>query len=434
MRKEKNYMALIKCPECGREVSDKAESCPQCGYPISKLGEEKGNDSGIEKMEEQEEKVISDSKDISDAAEHEADKKEENEVASVSQENKPIPKKPMSKKTKIIVGVVVGILIIGGIGGYVCTQNMRDYNEAKKFMSDGQYEEASKIFKELGDYKNASERYNECLYVQAKQLYDGLQFADAEEIFTSLDDYKDAKELLEDCQYQQTVDAEFLRALKDGLEKRWDVSNASKEEDVETYRKCVNIELDKLKQFNDKEFNDSKLGEYASEYIGYLQKSLKALDYYAVDYTKYVLGWNKIYGDRCILLEKFMDEYDLAMDSKYDSTVTEFKATATAAKEQNEFNKEIDKLVEQCAIEAYVGEYDQKMAKVSLKNTTDYTFEYFYLNINLLDENGTIVETTTTNQISNFVPGQDAILDVYRSKDFVSANFEAHYQSGNYYQ
>jgi uncharacterized membrane protein YvbJ len=28
-------MALIKCPECGKEISDKALSCPQCGYPIS---------------------------------------------------------------------------------------------------------------------------------------------------------------------------------------------------------------------------------------------------------------------------------------------------------------------------------------------------------------------------------------------------------------
>lgn len=28
-------MALIKCSECGREVSDKAESCPQCGAPIA---------------------------------------------------------------------------------------------------------------------------------------------------------------------------------------------------------------------------------------------------------------------------------------------------------------------------------------------------------------------------------------------------------------
>lgn len=29
-------MALIKCPECGKEVSDKACSCPNCGFPILK--------------------------------------------------------------------------------------------------------------------------------------------------------------------------------------------------------------------------------------------------------------------------------------------------------------------------------------------------------------------------------------------------------------
>lgn len=28
-------MALIKCPECGKEMSDIAESCLNCGYPIS---------------------------------------------------------------------------------------------------------------------------------------------------------------------------------------------------------------------------------------------------------------------------------------------------------------------------------------------------------------------------------------------------------------
>lgn len=29
-------MALIKCSECGTEVSDKASSCPKCGAPIAK--------------------------------------------------------------------------------------------------------------------------------------------------------------------------------------------------------------------------------------------------------------------------------------------------------------------------------------------------------------------------------------------------------------
>lgn len=27
-------MALIKCPECGKRVSDKAGNCPNCGCPI----------------------------------------------------------------------------------------------------------------------------------------------------------------------------------------------------------------------------------------------------------------------------------------------------------------------------------------------------------------------------------------------------------------
>ena len=27
-------MALIKCPECGKEISDKAAACPNCGCPV----------------------------------------------------------------------------------------------------------------------------------------------------------------------------------------------------------------------------------------------------------------------------------------------------------------------------------------------------------------------------------------------------------------
>ena len=30
-------MALIKCPECGKEISSLAKSCPNCGCPIEKM-------------------------------------------------------------------------------------------------------------------------------------------------------------------------------------------------------------------------------------------------------------------------------------------------------------------------------------------------------------------------------------------------------------
>jgi hypothetical protein len=31
-------MALIKCPECAKEISDTVSNCPHCGYAIKKPG------------------------------------------------------------------------------------------------------------------------------------------------------------------------------------------------------------------------------------------------------------------------------------------------------------------------------------------------------------------------------------------------------------
>lgn len=31
-------MALIKCPECGKEISDQADRCIHCGYPLRFTG------------------------------------------------------------------------------------------------------------------------------------------------------------------------------------------------------------------------------------------------------------------------------------------------------------------------------------------------------------------------------------------------------------
>lgn len=48
-------MALIKCPECGKEISDKAASCPNCGCPlelkqINDVKEEKENNTDEDKF------------------------------------------------------------------------------------------------------------------------------------------------------------------------------------------------------------------------------------------------------------------------------------------------------------------------------------------------------------------------------------------------
>ena len=47
-------MALINCPECKSEVSDKAEKCPKCAFPINPsepITKEVINDAGNKSSE-----------------------------------------------------------------------------------------------------------------------------------------------------------------------------------------------------------------------------------------------------------------------------------------------------------------------------------------------------------------------------------------------
>ena len=53
-------MALIKCPECGKEISDKAESCPNCGCPASEILSKK-NDRDTEVLINEFQKAIKES-------------------------------------------------------------------------------------------------------------------------------------------------------------------------------------------------------------------------------------------------------------------------------------------------------------------------------------------------------------------------------------
>lgn len=41
-------MALINCPDCNKEISDKAPTCPGCGAPIANDREAKG--SGVQHL------------------------------------------------------------------------------------------------------------------------------------------------------------------------------------------------------------------------------------------------------------------------------------------------------------------------------------------------------------------------------------------------
>ena len=104
-------MALIKCPECGREkVSDSAEMCPDCGYGIKAHFQEIERKKLLEQQKLEREKQYEESKRI-------REEKERAELDTIK-----MPCKPSIGQSLLIFGIVfvpfmlIGLFVPYGIG------------------------------------------------------------------------------------------------------------------------------------------------------------------------------------------------------------------------------------------------------------------------------------------------------------------------------
>lgn len=95
-------MALVKCPECGREkVSDSAEACPDCGYGIKAHFEEI-------KQEEERKEQIRKAEEAKRIAEIEAKTRKEERIKSV-----PALEKPQLKAPIVTLGISALCFLLG---------------------------------------------------------------------------------------------------------------------------------------------------------------------------------------------------------------------------------------------------------------------------------------------------------------------------------
>jgi|GEM_PF-4776217 len=93
-------MAIISCPECGRQVSDKVLKCPQCSHPIANISSQK--------------------------SEH------QNDIDSTA---KLTPNK--EDKNKFIVNFILIVFSCGLVSAFIITFQMAGYNPFKSnFKSD----------------------------------------------------------------------------------------------------------------------------------------------------------------------------------------------------------------------------------------------------------------------------------------------------------
>ena len=141
-------MAMIKCPECGQEISDKAKKCVHCGKvliedkPATKICGDCGKENQIDATEC-----------VYCGCPFEEETTIEEPVQTTTAEK--------SKKNlkKIIISIVAAVVVIAvGLVIYnvKVVKPKNTYNEAMTLLEKGKYEEADKMLDSISGYKDVA--------------------------------------------------------------------------------------------------------------------------------------------------------------------------------------------------------------------------------------------------------------------------------------
>ncbi len=169
-------MALINCPECGKEISDQAEVCINCGFQLR---------------------------------------------PSVPVKTKT---KPRGRIVAIVIAIILVILISGAATLYfMVIKPNQEYDYAMQVMESGAYEDAVSLFVELDGYKDSGEKIKEAHYKRGMELFANKSYDAALSELQKADDYGDSAVQIQNV--QKVIDdlnaelkhQEHIQELKDKL-------------------------------------------------------------------------------------------------------------------------------------------------------------------------------------------------------------------------
>lgn len=234
----------------------------------------------------------------------------------------------------------------------------------------------------------------------------------------------------------ETYDQDFLKSISTGLEERWKLNDEydklikdeklSEKEGIEYYKKFVKVELDNVEKYKDLNFEDSKLQELAISYINCLKQQQEALEYVNSNFEKFQSLWDEAYKERSKIIANLNENYELTISDNYKDTLQDVDKVSTQTKEY----EKIEEKVKNTKFKMVSSSYGWKDYKAIIENTTSCNFEYFSININLIDKDGVIVESTFAS-VNNWKAGQKAKFEFSTDKDFETMSYELDYSESN---
>ena len=202
-----------------------------------------------------------------------------------------------------------------------------------------------------------------------------------------------------------TYDNEFINSLAKGLNNRWGIVNLNENDKdkgkdkitIKDYRDYIDCELIEIDKYNNRNFKDPKLKEFANAYINNLKETKEA-----ILKKKGILGENFVDST-------FTDEWDKHQRKRYEllldiNSIVEIPVNnkkslngiLRSGKAVKEFNRVYGILVdtfkpENFEVENVSGtDRNEKRYIGNFENTTGYDIESIYILIKCYDENDSV--------------------------------------------
>jgi hypothetical protein len=216
------------------------------------------------------------------------------------------------------------------------------------------------------------------------------------------------------------ADDSFMKSLERGLENRWNLSEAIKEdapvsEQAANFKKCVAAEYDPLIKYENATFENKKLGKYAKEYIDTIKETREIEDTYGSDSWSMKYN-NGIYQFRVAALYKINKIRPLEISDKYQ---TIFKSMLS----EGETSVFASSILKKAKFKLKDESYGQKTYAAVVENTSSNTFDYFSLVVKLKDKDGVVVDTQEPNT-SKWTPGTKTRFEFTTDKKFKTISVE----------
>lgn len=400
-------MALVKCPECGRKISDTTKNCIHCGYELST------------KVNEQTQLA------------------EDVKLSNVE------PKKTVKKKavfwSMIAVGGAIVICLVlffaFGLGKYLqgaIAYSKGDYKSAVQLLSESEYTldknklpnakvALAKDYITSEDWQNAYDllkdvKIEEAVNVLPEVKYNlainhinAKEWDEAIELLTGLQ-YKDSEAVLENATrnkgMSENADFEFLAAFQEAVYRRIEISESNNF----TYSDLVNAETSRLEKFKNSNFYDSELQKLTMDYLGGLDKQESALK---KSHSEYQILWQEGIVERYNALVALADKYELFQDRPnfvqeyYANDLPEVEEYLKALKSADtDFKKQFS--------DSTWKKINGYQISVTYTNYTGYTLDQASVYVFYYDKNGTRVGDASC-YFENVKFGQTTICEFYVS-------------------